>query len=262
MVEHSNILFDITAACEDDTAIFASLTSCHFLNVTVNEEADRVLVSGNVRALNEAVNTWHGKEGSAALLKALAAYNSDLVYVDEECYCDADTDGIEIVDIDTMPHPSFEELSQHKYLSFRLVTDRGVMHELVRHRVASYGQESTRYVNYMKGISICLPAGFYDRPEVVQMEYQAAFTHADEHYRRLIELGEKPQQARAVLPMALKTEIVVTTNLAEWNHIWNLRLFGTTGAPHPDIKALMDKVYNQASTIPTVAKYLTLKEVA
>lgn len=166
-----------------------------------------------------------------------------------------------IIDIDTTPNLSLEELAQHKYLSFRLVTDRGVTHELVRHRIPSFGQESTRYVNYMEGIAICLPTGFYERPEIVQMEYQAAFVDADNHYRKLIELGEKPQQARAVLPTALKTEIVVTTNLAEWNHIWNLRMFGTTGAPHPDIKALMDKVYMQAVTIPTVSQYLALKEV-
>ena len=262
MVEHSNIVFDLTPICKDDFSIFVSLISCHFLNLTVNEEQGRVLVSGNVRALNEAVGTWFCKDGAASLLKVLSTYNPDLVYADKESYCGAYADGIEIIDIDTIPQPSFEELAKHKYLSFRLVTDRGVTHELVRHRVASYGQESTRYVNYMKGISICLPTGFYDRPDVVQKEYQAAFVNADNHYRRLIELGEKPQQARAVLPTALKTEIVVTTNLAEWNHIWNLRLFGTTGAPHPDIKALMDKVYNQASAIPTVAKYLALKKVA
>lgn len=64
------------------------------------------------------------------------------------------------------------------------------------------------------------------------------------------------------MPHAVKTEIVVTTNLAEWNHIWNLRLFGTTGTPQPDIKALMDMVYNKAITIPTVAEYLALKEAA
>ena len=261
MVEHSNIVFDISLMDEDDIAVFLSLMSCRFLNVTVNEEESRVLVSGNVRALNEAAGTWTGKEGGAVLLKTLDAHNPNLVYVDEALYRDADADGVKIIDIDTTPNLSLEELAQHKYLSFRLVTDRGVTHELVRHRIPSFGQESTRYVNYMEGIAICLPTGFYERPEIVQMEYQAAFVDADNHYRKLIELGEKPQQARAVLPTALKTEIVVTTNLAEWNHIWNLRMFGTTGAPHPDIKALMDKVYMQAVTIPTVSQYLALKEV-
>lgn len=262
MVEHSNIVFDLTQVCKDDFSIFMSLVSNHFFNLTVNEKLGRLLVSGNVRALNEAVNMPFCKEGAASLLKVLSSHNPDLVYADKVSYCDAYADGIEIIDIDTIPQPSFEELARHKYLSFRLVTDRGVTHELVRHRVASYGQESTRYVNYMRGLSICLPTGFYDRPEIVQEEYQAAFTHADEHYRKLIELGEKPEQARAVLPHAVKTEIVVTTNLAEWNHIWNLRLFGTTGTPQPDIKALMDMVYNKAITIPTVAEYLALKEAA
>ena len=191
MVEHSNIVFDISLMDEDDIAVFLSLMSCRFLNVTVNEEESRVLVSGNVRALNEAAGTWTGKEGGAVLLKTLDAHNPNLVYVDEALYRDADADGVKIIDIDTTPNLSLEELAQHKYLSFRLVTDRGVTHELVRHRIPSFGQESTRYVNYMEGIAICLPTGFYERPEIVQMEYQAAFVDADNHYRKLIELGEK-----------------------------------------------------------------------
>ena len=60
----------------------------------------------------------------------------------------------------------------------------------------------------------------------------------------LIELGESPQPARAVLPTALKTELVVTANMNEWKHIMNLRYFGITGTPHPDMKVIAEKIYN------------------
>jgi thymidylate synthase (FAD) len=114
----------------------------------------------------------------------------------------------------------------------------------VRHRPCSFAQESTRYVNYKDGLNISLPNQFYEKPEEVQGLYREAFEFVENVYRNLIESGETPQQARAVLPNALKTEIVVTANLEEWNHIINLRYHGTTGAPHPDIKVVAEKIYN------------------
>lgn len=255
MVEHAVFVFDVSHVSVD---VLVSLNACPYINLTLNGENGRALASGNLRAINE--QAAHSL-GAAMLLKALFNLDAGLVY-ENELMSDCNVDDVKIVDIDTIPNLSAHEIEQHKHLTFRLITDRGVTHELVRHRPPSYGMESTRYVNYLAGISICLPTGFYEKPEVVQEEYQLAFQDADNHYRRLIELGEKPQQARAVLPTALKTEIVVTTNIKEWNHIWNLRLFGTTGAPHPDIKALMEQVYAIAGTDQTVAKYLAMKEAA
>jgi thymidylate synthase ThyX len=137
-----------------------------------------------------------------------------------------------------------DEKATHCNFTFRIITDRGVTHELVRHRPASFAQESTRYVNYKNGLSIALPSGFYDKPEWVQNVYQKAFESANMFYHDLIEYcNQTPQQARAVLPMATKTEIVVTTNFEEWMHIINLRYFGTTGQPHPDIKFVIEKVF-------------------
>lgn len=136
------------------------------------------------------------------------------------------------------------ELLEHVYFTFKIITDRGVTHELVRHRPCSFAQESTRYVNYKDGISIALPSGFYEKSEEIRGLYEYAFELAERLYGSLILHGETPQQARAVLPTATKTEIVITTNLKEYIHILNLRYRGTTGTPHPDIKIIAEMIYN------------------
>lgn len=256
MVEHAVFVFQLKRAT---LLNLTALHNCPYLNVTMNGHNGRILASANVRALNEQAAT---NTGAALLLAKLYEQCPGMVYADKSLYEGKDAAYIDIVNIDTLDDLATYEVEAHKYLSFRFITDRGVTHEMVRHRPPSYGQESTRYVNYLEGISICLPTGFYERAPEVQEEYQKAFAHADEHYRNLINMGEKPQQARAVLPNALKTEIVMTTNIAEWNHVWNLRVFGTTGAPHPDIKTIMQMAYDQAGTDPTVAKYYLMREAA
>ena len=128
----------------------------------------------------------------------------------------------------------------------RFTTDRGVSHELVRHRPFSFAQESTRYVNYSKeqfgggDIKFIKPAGFDDWTLDMKQHFEMALREAEMVYNRLIADGATPQQARAVLPNAVKTEIVVTGNDAEWQHFFNLRSKGITGAPHPDMKIVAD----------------------
>ena len=196
----------------------------------------RYLVSGNVRAICE-------RDISDPIFKALYFEYPELAYGEQKrsVYDDITASIVKLSDFNDLTE---EEILKHSYFTFRITTDRGVTHELVRHRLCSFAQESTRYVNYKEGLSIALPTGFYEKPEEVQKLYQEAFEDSERIYGKLIELGEVPQQARAVLPTALKTEIVVTTNLEEWNHIINLRYHGTTGAPHPDIKVVAEKIYN------------------
>lgn len=217
----------------------------------------RTLISGNVRALNEC-------NMAGPLLKVVQTIYPDLVYgntsksaieLANSIYPGVEQ-ALKIVDITTLPDLTFNEISEHFNMTFRFITDRGVTHEMVRHRPSSYGQESTRYVNYKQGLNISLPTGFYEKAEEVQKEYEAAFWDAERHYIRLMELGEKAQQARGVLPTQLKTEIVMTTYMREWNHVFNLRSKGTTGAPHPDIKTVMDIAYTTAlKEYPAVQRY-------
>ena len=129
---------------------------------------------------------------------------------------------------------------EHASISVKFICDRGVSHEIVRHRVASYAQESTRYCNYSSGqhgneITVIEPFFFQEGTPEYYVWYEACRA-AEQTYNCLIKMGRSPQEARSVLPNSLKTEIVVTMNLREWIHFFNLRVLGTTGAPHPQMK--------------------------
>ena len=135
-----------------------------------------------------------------------------------------------------------EAMLEHAGATVRFITNRGVTHELVRHRVASFGQESTRYVKYASNMEFIKPAWFNDNAKdfgTPEAWFIHACGHAESAYGELIDLGWRPEQAREVLPNSLKTEIVVTANYREWRHILNLRAIGTTGKPHPQMQALM-----------------------
>lgn len=137
-----------------------------------------------------------------------------------------------------------------KYILFRHLThtvkficDRGVSHELVRHRPCSFAQESTRYCNYSKDkfgneITVIKPI-FYEEGSDLYIEWKSAMRIAESHYFGLLALGSTPQEARDVLPNSLKTEIVVTATEEEWQHIVDLRSKGTTGKPHPQMVEIM-----------------------
>lgn len=133
-----------------------------------------------------------------------------------------------------------DAMLEHSSLTARFITDRGVSHELVRHRLAAYAQESTRYCSYDKGkfggeIAVVRPSNI-DMVSDAYIVWSAACRRAEEAYMELLDDGCKPQDARSVLPTSLKTEIVVTANYREWRHILALR---TDEAAHPDIRALL-----------------------
>ena len=128
---------------------------------------------------------------------------------------------------------------EHAHVSVKFICDRGVSHEIVRHRLASYAQESTRYCDYSSGkhgneITVIEPFFFKEgTPEYAA--WRTACETSEKMYLDLLSMGRSPQEARSVLPNSLKTEIVVTMNLREWIHFFNLRAIGTTGAPHPQM---------------------------
>ena len=134
-----------------------------------------------------------------------------------------------------------EAMIEHASMTVRFTVDRGVSHEIVRHRIASFAQESTRYCNYSQDkfgneISVINPCFFIGAENIAKLdEWVAAMNDAEIHYFKLLELGATPQEARCVLPNSLKTEIVVTMNMREWRHFFRLRAAGTTGAPHPQM---------------------------
>lgn len=147
-----------------------------------------------------------------------------------------------------------ESILEHATVSLRFICDRGVSHELVRHRLASYSQESTRYCNYSKGkfgneITVIQPCWLEKPgPEVTEATdwdvWEFEMERAEQTYFKLLGMGWTPQQARSVLPNSLKTEIVVTMNIRNWRHFFKMRYFGVSGAPHPQMAEVAELAYN------------------
>lgn len=159
-----------------------------------------------------------------------------------------------------------EAMIEHSSLSIRFYVDRGVSHELVRHRVASFGQESTRYCNYSNNkynneISVIdLQDGIILDTKMVKesagvvaavyTEWIKAMQDAEKHYLKMIEFGATPQIARSVLPNSTKTELVMTANYREWRHFFKLR---TTIAAHPQMREITIPLLKELkSKIPIV----------
>ncbi len=129
---------------------------------------------------------------------------------------------------------------EHASLTVRFVCDRGVSHELVRHRLAAYSQESTRYANYARDkfgsqITVVRPL-FWKRDTPEYRLWLRAMEAAERAYLELVAQGATAQQARSVLPNSLKTEVVMTANLREWRHVIALR---GSAAAHPQIREII-----------------------
>ena len=136
-----------------------------------------------------------------------------------------------------------------KRYTFRLITSIGVTRELNRHRVNSIAEESTRYCNYSKdkfGSELTFIIPNWDMDDISQSEWINAISNAEESYLSLIEQGWKPQQAREVLPLCLKSEIIHTAFASDWKHFFDLRYFGKTGAPHPNMVELAGLMAKEA----------------
>lgn len=135
-----------------------------------------------------------------------------------------------------------------KYRTIKFTCDRGVSHELVRHRCA-VAQSSTRYCNYSKDkfgneVTFVEPRDYEFWAQEDKQRFEKFLKTCEDEYMYMIrERAFTPQQARAVLPNALQTEVILTMNLDQWEHFFNLRLFGETGAPHPDMKRVAKLTY-------------------
>ena len=145
-----------------------------------------------------------------------------------------------------------ESVIEHGFATVLFVIDRGVSHELVRHRLASFSQESSRYCNYSGGVTFVIPPWLNTIPTKIDSDHVLAqwknylddppglwmlsMARAEREYLDLLSMGWSPQQARSVLPNSLKTEIVVTANFREWRHIFKLRC---AKAAHPQMREVM-----------------------
>lgn len=139
--------------------------------------------------------------------------------------------------IERMIEKGHGSVLEHNMATFRLHTDRAVANELVRHRLAGYSQQSTRYVRY-DGLTVVKPVQL---PEGTQayFEWQRACASCEISYMNMLACGHAPQVARSVLPNCTATRMVMTANLRMWRHILNLRVAKNA---HPDCRILMVQV--------------------
>ena len=167
--------------------------------------------------------------------------------------------------IEALIERGHEAMLEHFSITVKFVCDRGVSHELVRHRLASFAQESTRYCNYgteNKGLTFIQPCWFKEDVcgsyGLYFQEVGSTYDHINKHnqlindysiinwisnmliveelYNDCLERNWSPQEARSILPNSLKTEIVITANLREWRHIFSLR---ADSHAHPQMRELM-----------------------
>lgn len=129
-----------------------------------------------------------------------------------------------------------EAVLEHVSVTVKFICDRGVSHEIVRHRVASYCQESTRYCNYgHSGEIAVIKPSYLETGSMPYVSWEEACLTAEEEYMDMLGYGCTPQEARAVLPNSLKTEVVMTANMREWRHFLKLRC---SKAAHPQMREL------------------------
>lgn len=152
---------------------------------------------------------------------------------------------------------------EHSVLSVEFTTDRAIANELVRHRLCSFAQESTRYCNYSKDkfsneLTFVKPEWLRDYYTLEAGVWTVTCLIAENNYLALLKEGLKPEDARCVLPLSLATKLVMTTNYAEWRHILELR---TSKAAHPQMRALMIPLLKELQkTIPVIFDDIKVEE--
>ena len=192
----------------------------------------------------------------AQLLRRIVKELQQIERVARVCYKSEDkiTEGSAEKFIGMILKSGHESVLEHEKLTVKFICDRGVTHEIVRHRIASYSQESTRYCNYSKDkfgneLTFIRPCFWADDSEEYAV-WKQAMEEIEKTYVKLISLGAKPEEARSILPNSLKTEIVCTMNLREWRHFFRLR---TAERAHPQIReisvALLDELKKRIPVI-------------
>lgn len=175
-----------------------------------------------------------------------------LEYIGRICYKSADhiTDESAEKFVRTLIRNGHEAMLEHAGMTVIFTVDRGVSHELVRHRLASFAQESTRYCNYSKDkfgneITVIKPCFLEEGSAEYIIDWEATMRECEARYFRMLGEGFTPQEARSVLPNSLKTEVVMTANFREWRHFLKLRAAGVTGKPHPQMLEVAVPLLNE-----------------
>ena len=245
VLEHVNFIFEVS---DHTYEYYPFVNYSRTLNMSSppfslgDQATTRCLASTNLRAILENNYTLF----MAAILKVYPKFKDIFPEGIEERARYQWGSAVLIEDLSVYSNVTAEEVRKHMYYTFQFLTDRGVTHEMVRHRIASFTQESTRFCNYSNDkfgneIRCIRPAEWDTWDAGRQSVYENTLKYAETSYMRLIQMKATPQQARGVLPTDLATTIVMTANVQEWNHFFNLRSRGTTGKPHPNMQYVATK---------------------
>jgi len=219
MVEHSNFVVYLTGNSTANIPYLEGSTG-KYLNYFKKH------IGGNLTA-------WYYRFMSARSKKSIPLYFYPFYEKYKQLFNLPDTD---IPSNQWVAYSSMHIPDRLQRYSVKFICDRGVSHELVRHRPCSFAQESTRYVNYSsKDMEFIEPAGFVNWSWAAKNIFKVDCKSSELLYKAATFVGLSPQQARAVLPNALKTEVIVTADLEEWVHIFKLRCHKSA---HPDFVRL------------------------
>lgn len=247
MLEHGAMIFESpTKYSKSMGIILKAILANRYITISENKERKMYRFSGNIRALLN----LHILEVSRCVADGLGL---DITTLAPE---DKPKTNISSRDFQDMFYPirfsdlatlgTFEERMMHGRMTLKLTCDRGITHELVRHRVFSFAQSSTRYCNYSTGkfgseITVVKPFffdGLNDSNAMRWKLWEKSCEDAEQSYMALLKAGATPQEARSVLPNSLMSEIIMTGRFSDWVHFFDLRYFGHDGAPHPQMKEL------------------------
>lgn len=254
MLEHANIILDVSPITykitREKTAIRETFVSkeernhnCYLrFSESTPYGTKRFIISGNLRAWYEYFEWLHCNSGiDASLFSTVnAAANSIFNRFSSNISSSWGSGRTYLLKPENL---TAEERMTHELFTAVFTVDRGITHELVRMREASFAQESTRYCNYSKNkfgneitvIKPCFADWDKDRFDL----WKDACRYSEKRYFDLLDAGATPQEARDVLPTSVKSEIAVTANLNEWHHIFNLRACDATGPAHPQMHEVM-----------------------
>lgn len=250
MLEHARISF---AVFGNNVDWFQSdITVAQFISVSVCSRS--IFFSANVRAWREYLRVTKDERLYTYLVDKYPSLFEDLGFTKTEQHYGMRSYDPEHVIPGILPdEQDAKKYFRHQHMTLKFVTNRGVTHEIVRHRPASYGQESTRYVNYGDDNVQFIRPVWADDSNLMLEKFGKMLVESERQYKQLLECGWRPEQAREVLPNALKTEIVMTATLEEWRHFFNLRAVGTTGKPHPQMHDLATNALKIAKVLHPIA---------
>lgn len=258
VLEHASFIFKVSRSVYEDLRGKVNFVENHYpvklyLRFT---DSEGYIVSGNVRAWRDFFR-----------FSGVPPYMNDFVEANPILFPEFKSDSPfnleggewSIRQISTNEIVSTYQRLVHEDVSVKFICDRGISHEIVRHRPASFCQESTRYCNYSKDgfggeITVIKPMSF-DCSDSPYRIWKRSCENAETAYFDLLDEGCTPQEARDVLPNSLKTELIMTAPLMEWCHFFNLRM---SPAAHPQMQEVASYAYDAMNSFLWDAHTITL----